>query len=280
MGLLLVVPAAMDGSPAALLSLLPTFLAGWAVALFFRLSRSARTPSVRRNLFAFYIVTGTVSVWATTWDFSREGIQGQIFPPWTMLAATAFFLVPVMHLLFVQPGSEPVATPNGSPAEHDSAWPFSDPKNVAVFTVADIMHSRLPILRVCHDEEDGAWQFLTGDPLPCKKEWMLVALEEVVKVDPPSWIWRDFRPAGRPRGPLSVENGHQKDKRLNNIRQTAVRIGWLMGCAPSPMVAAHLVATMGFFCFFSILQHSTSPQTPRLRVQIPFPPRVDTWPTG
>ena len=66
----------------------------------------------------------------------------------------------------------------------DSAWPFTDPKNVAVFTVSDIMHGHLPILRVCHDEEDGAWQFLTGGPLPSQKEWMLVALEEVVKADP------------------------------------------------------------------------------------------------
>lgn len=66
----------------------------------------------------------------------------------------------------------------------DPDWPFSDPKNVAVFTVSDIMHCRLPILRVCHDEEDGGWQFLTGGPLPPQKEWMLVALEGIVKVDP------------------------------------------------------------------------------------------------
>ena len=67
---------------------------------------------------------------------------------------------------------------------NESAWPFSDPKNVAVFTVSDIMRGYLPILRVYHDEEDGAWQFLTGGPLPPEKEWMLVALEEIVKVDP------------------------------------------------------------------------------------------------
>lgn len=117
MGLLLAVPATMDGSPAALLLLFPTFLVGWASSLFFRLIRDTRALSLRRNLFAFYIVTGTASVWATTWDFSRDGVQGQMFSPWTMLATAAFFLVPVMHLLFVQPGNEPGATPNGSPAE-------------------------------------------------------------------------------------------------------------------------------------------------------------------
>ncbi len=117
MGLLLVVPAAMDGSPAALLLLLPTFLVFWASMLFFRLIRSARTPSARTSLFAFYIVTGTVSTWATTWEFSRDGVQGQTFSPWAMLAIAAFFLVPVMHLLFVQPENKPGASPDGSPAE-------------------------------------------------------------------------------------------------------------------------------------------------------------------
>ena len=80
----------------------------------------------------------------------------------------------------------------------NSTWPFSDPKNVAVFTVSDIMHGKLPILQVCHDEEDGFWQFLTGGPLPPQKEWMLVALEEVVKVDPhcPGVVRTSVRLAG------------------------------------------------------------------------------------
>jgi hypothetical protein len=67
---------------------------------------------------------------------------------------------------------------------NDFAWPFSEKKSLAVFTVSDIMHGRLPILRVRHDEVDGGWQFLTGGPLPHQKEWMRIALEEVVKVDP------------------------------------------------------------------------------------------------
>ena len=39
-------------------------------------------------------------------------------------------------------------------------WPFDDPKNVATFTVHQIARDRNPILRVTHDSEDGAWQFL------------------------------------------------------------------------------------------------------------------------
>ena len=38
-------------------------------------------------------------------------------------------------------------------------------------------------MRVCHDVEDGAWQFLTGGPLPDAKEWKLVLLKNVVKLD-------------------------------------------------------------------------------------------------
>ena len=42
MGLLLVVPAAMDGSPTAHLLFAPTFLVSWASTLFFRLIRDTR----------------------------------------------------------------------------------------------------------------------------------------------------------------------------------------------------------------------------------------------
>lgn len=63
-------------------------------------------------------------------------------------------------------------------------WPFSDPKNVAVFTVADILERRAPILLVSHEEEDGGWQFLTGDDLPPQEHWKLVGLSEIVSLDP------------------------------------------------------------------------------------------------
>ena len=66
----------------------------------------------------------------------------------------------------------------------DKTWPFADPENVAVFTLADISKRQAPILRVCHDDDDGAWQFLTGGPLPEKTEWVLLALKEVVRIDP------------------------------------------------------------------------------------------------
>jgi hypothetical protein len=63
-----------------------------------------------------------------------------------------------------------------------SAWAFSDPPNVASFTVRDVMQKRKPILLVCHDSEDGAWQFLTGEPADTA-DAMLVGLKEIVDLD-------------------------------------------------------------------------------------------------
>lgn len=40
-------------------------------------------------------------------------------------------------------------------------WPFTDPQNLAVFTVRSIWESGKPILYVYHDGGDGAWQFHT-----------------------------------------------------------------------------------------------------------------------
>ena len=62
-------------------------------------------------------------------------------------------------------------------------WPFADPKNVAVFTTTQILHSGQPILRVVHDEDDGAWQFHTGAAQVETKALMIVALEEMVEHD-------------------------------------------------------------------------------------------------
>ena len=62
-------------------------------------------------------------------------------------------------------------------------WPFVDPPNVAVFTVRQIIDDGMPILRVCHDEEDGAWQFLSGEQITMA-DALLVCLKNVVSRDP------------------------------------------------------------------------------------------------
>jgi len=66
----------------------------------------------------------------------------------------------------------------------DSTWPFSDPENVALFTVVNLAFGYAPILRVTHDEEDGGWQFHSSGPIPDASEWKLVLLKNVAKLDP------------------------------------------------------------------------------------------------
>lgn len=64
-----------------------------------------------------------------------------------------------------------------------SVWPFPDPPNVASITVRDIVNGTKPILLVCHDSEDGSWQFLTGGQVETA-DAMVVALKEIVDLDP------------------------------------------------------------------------------------------------
>ena len=62
-------------------------------------------------------------------------------------------------------------------------WPFEDSPNVAVITLRQILEGSAPILHVTHDEEDGGWQFLTGDP-PDEADAKVVALSTIVRIDP------------------------------------------------------------------------------------------------
>ena len=62
-------------------------------------------------------------------------------------------------------------------------WPFADPRNVATFTVRQVVKEGLPILLVSHDSEDGAWQFLAGLD-PDTADLMVVCLEEIISIDP------------------------------------------------------------------------------------------------
>ena len=62
-------------------------------------------------------------------------------------------------------------------------WPFEDSPNVAVITLRQILEGSAPILHVSHDEEDGGWQFLTGDT-PAETDAKVVALSTIVRIDP------------------------------------------------------------------------------------------------
>jgi len=62
-------------------------------------------------------------------------------------------------------------------------WPFADPRNVAVVTVKNIMNGVAPILRVTHDLDDGAWQFLEW-VTPDIDDAAIMSLEEITISDP------------------------------------------------------------------------------------------------
>jgi hypothetical protein len=65
----------------------------------------------------------------------------------------------------------------------EADWPFADSPNVAVITVRQILEGGRPILHVAHDEDDGGWQFLTGDT-PREEDARVVALRSIRRRDP------------------------------------------------------------------------------------------------
>ena len=91
-----------------------------------------------------------------------------------IIRATVFALMAACIGMPEARGSEKV------PADQ---WPFEDPKNVAAFTVREIVEGDSPILLVTHDEDDGAWQFLTGSTVSTS-DMMIVGLGKMVEADP------------------------------------------------------------------------------------------------
>lgn len=64
-----------------------------------------------------------------------------------------------------------------------NTWLFDDSPNTAVFTLRSIVDGRAPILRVSHDADDGAWQFLDGSSALREEEAMVIALSEILGLD-------------------------------------------------------------------------------------------------
>jgi hypothetical protein len=64
--------------------------------------------------------------------------------------------------------------------DRNADFKFREVKNLATFTTKQWIEQQKPILRVVHDN-DGDWQFLTGDQLP--EDIKIVALEELILQD-------------------------------------------------------------------------------------------------
>ena len=111
------------------------------------------------------------------------------------------------------PNGEIAAKLSGVGTSKDQTWPFADPRNVAVFTVKQIVRTGEPILWVTHDS-DGAWQFHTGGEAHME-DGMVVCLAEIFEIDPTiksladlplGWrAWRDSDRDDWQRGPHSEE---------------------------------------------------------------------------
>ena len=63
-----------------------------------------------------------------------------------------------------------------------ASWLFEDPPDLAVITVAQVLREGTSILYVTHDEDDGSWQFLTGESLDPTNA-IFVSLREIVEHD-------------------------------------------------------------------------------------------------
>jgi len=97
------VPAFQDSPVAAALFSIPVVLVVWAVVLAFKMGPDANALSPYwKHLLIFYTVTGTVSVWASTWTFAREGHAGHIFDPTTTSVVICIFAIPIAHLLIAR----------------------------------------------------------------------------------------------------------------------------------------------------------------------------------
>lgn len=65
--------------------------------------------------------------------------------------------------------------------KHD--WPFDDPKNVATLTTKGIIERTEQIKYVSHDEEDGMWQFHSGESVE-EEDGRIISLQEATIIDP------------------------------------------------------------------------------------------------
>jgi hypothetical protein len=62
-------------------------------------------------------------------------------------------------------------------------WRFDQTPNCAVLTLRSIVRGGAPVLHVTHDADDHGWQFL-GSETPAEKDAMIVALDEMLVIDP------------------------------------------------------------------------------------------------
>jgi hypothetical protein len=140
-------------------------------------------------------------------------------------------------------------------ANMSAAWPFADPENLAAITLKRIVRGESPILRVCHDEDDGGWQFLDGGEVAVE-DASLVSLLHVTRIDPSvleladlplGWVAQRAGP-GEPwnRTPAVTEEDRER-KLVSDIEQ----FGWHVIFVPEDGEGPAFAYSIGLFHKFN-----------------------------
>lgn len=69
------------------------------------------------------------------------------------------------------------------PGDPNEPWPWDQAPNVAAITTQSVLDGA-PVLLVSHDEEDDGWQFLDGVSAAEPSAGRLLAMREVLRLDP------------------------------------------------------------------------------------------------
>jgi hypothetical protein len=89
-----------------------------------------------------------------------------------------------------------------------NCWLFTDPRNLAVITLRQILDRERPILYVSHEADDEGWQFLTGEAVT-PDEARVVGLGTIAKLDPSVFALADL-PLGWKAWRLTVNDPWQR----------------------------------------------------------------------
>lgn len=60
---------------------------------------------------------------------------------------------------------------------------FKENLDTAVFTTKYVLEKKSPIIHVYHYDEDGAWQFSGSEEVEEDKDFRVVSLEEIIRLD-------------------------------------------------------------------------------------------------
>ena len=134
-------------------------------------------------------------------------------------------------------------------------WPFTDPENLAVFTLKRVVSGEFPIRLVCHDEDDSGWQFLDGSDV-ATEDAALVSLREITRIDPSileladlpvGWVAERSSPDQPWRQAPAVSEKDGEQKLVSDVED----FGWHVIMVPEDDEGPAFAYSIGLFKNFS-----------------------------